>query len=77
VVVFQRPLRPGNRIDQSHRHARTAVGGGRSADRSLGSAWAIGHIEQIVSFFDRPAVVAALGDPVDFLDVVLANVSQG
>ena len=68
VVVLQRSERA--EIGSISPAGRPGCDCRRGADR------AVGAIEQEVAFLDRPAVVAAERDAVDFLDVVLADVGE-
>ena len=77
VVVFEDALRAGNRVDQARGRSWAVInrrGRTDGAGRLIRPDLIIGHVEQVVPFFDGPAIVAALYDAVDLLNVVLAYV---
>ena len=62
-------------IDQARRTSRAAISR-RVADGAGVAGRTVGAVEKEVTFFDRPAVVAADNDAVNLLDVVLADVGM-
>src|SRR4051812_45742875 len=74
MVVFEDTPRAGNRINDSCRQARAESSRWRT-DRPGRACRTVGHIEKEIAFFDCPSVIAGPDDPVDLLDIVLADIS--
>ena len=74
VIILQRSLRACDWIDETCREANTAISRGGSDGAGV-PAGAIGPVEEVIPLLDWPAIIAAKGDAVDLLNVVLTDLA--